>query len=131
MLGFLASGTAAFVTDAAVLKGLLLATALSPLIARLVSIAVAMVVGWRMHRRFTFAPHPGGPLREFLRFASVGWSAAAVNYLSFAALILLWHAMPPLLAMTVSSVLAMGWSYLGYRFLVFRRPGEDAGRPEG
>lgn len=121
MLGFLGSGTASFVIDAGVLKGLIWLTGLSPLLCRPVSILTAMGVGWQLHRRFTFAVQGRSTLREFLHFASVGWSAAALNYGIFAGLLLAWPRLEPLLAMVVSSGTAMVYTYLGYRFFVFRK----------
>ena len=120
MLGFLVSGGAAFATDAAVLEGLLHATPWPALLCRLIAIPCAMVVGWRMHRRFTFAVTTPGTLREFLSFATVGWSAAAVNYGVFAAVLLLIPTALPFIALVASSAVAMVYSYLGYRFHVFR-----------
>jgi putative flippase GtrA len=120
MLGFLVSGGAAFATDAGVLEVLLYVTHWPALICRLIAIPCAMVVGWRMHRRFTFAVNTPGTLREFLSFAMVGWSAAAVNYGVFAAVLLLIPTAPPLAALVASSAVAMVYSYLGYRFHVFR-----------
>lgn len=120
-LGFLASGTGAFLTDAAVLKALLLVTALSPLLCRLISIPTAMLVGWQLHRRFTFGLQGIGTAKEFLHFASVGWGAAALNYAVFVGLLLGFPRLPPLAALVASSAVAMAFSYLGYRFFVFRR----------
>ena len=119
-LGFLASGGAAFATDAAVLEALIHLTALSPLLCRLLAFPCAMVVGWQMHRRFTFAVKTPATVREFLTFAAVGWSAAAVNYAVFAGLLLALPSLPPLAALVASSAIAMVYSYFGYRFRVFR-----------
>ncbi|MBI1170604.1 GtrA family protein [bacterium] len=119
-LGFLISGGAAFATDAAVLEALIRLTHWSPLVCRLIAIPSAMLVGWQMHRRFTFAVRTPATLREFLTFATVGWSASAVNYGIFAGLLLLFPGLAPVVALTLSSAVAMVWSYLGYRFHVFR-----------
>ena len=54
-LGFLASGAAAFIVDAAVLALLTSVGGVHPIAARLVAISLAMVTGWLMHRRLTFA----------------------------------------------------------------------------
>lgn len=119
-LGFLASGGAAFATDAAVLEALLHLTALSPLICRVIAIPCAMVVGWQMHRRYTFAVKTRATLREFMTFVAVGWSASAVNYAIFAGLVLAIPTLAPLVALVASSAVAMVYSYMGYRFHVFR-----------
>ena len=80
----------------------------------------ASLKNWRLQRRLTFGRRDRGSWAEFAAFAGVAWAAAAINYGSFA-LILWLRPMPLLAAMTASSVLAMAWSYLGFRFWVFRR----------
>jgi putative flippase GtrA len=119
-LGFLLSGGAAFAVDAGVLEALLHLTAWSPLVCRLIAIPCAMLVGWRMHRRLTFAVKTPATLREFLSFAAVGWSASVVNYGLFAGLLLLFPSLLPFAALVASSAFAMVWSYFGYRLHVFR-----------
>ncbi|MGV8985248.1 MAG: GtrA family protein [Cypionkella sp.] len=119
-LGFLVSGIAAFAVDAAVLETLIRLTPWSPLICRLIAIPCAMLVGWQMHRRFTFAVKTPATLREFATFATVGWSASAVNYGAFAGLLLVIPNLAPFVALIASSALAMIYSYFGYRLHVFR-----------
>jgi putative flippase GtrA len=119
-LGFLASGTASFVIDGGILKVLTAGLDVPVLPARVVSIGVAMVFGWLMHRRFTFriaAPPSWG---EFARFVGVAWSSALVNYLLFAAILYLRPAIEPLVAVFAAGLVAMVWSYLGLRFAAFR-----------
>jgi putative flippase GtrA len=120
LIGFLVSGGVAFGTDAAVLEVLLKVTTWPPIACRLIAIPCAMVVGWRMHRRHTFTVQTASTWREFRDFAAVGWSAALVNYLIFAGLVLAFPTMLPFAALVVSSIVAMIFSYLGYRFHVFR-----------
>ncbi len=120
VLGFLTSGGLAFATDAAVLEVLLAVTSWSPLICRLIAIPCAMVVGWQMHRRLTFAVRKRPSWREFRDFAAVGWAAAAVNYLIFAGVLLAVPTIWPFAALVISSGAAMVFSYVGYRFHVFK-----------
>ncbi len=119
-MGFLISGGAAFATDAAVLEALVRLTPLSPLICRPFAILCAMVVGWQMHRRFTFAVKTPSTWREFASFAAVAWGAAAINYALFAGLLLAFPSLTPFAALVTSSALAMVFSYFGYRLHVFR-----------
>jgi putative flippase GtrA len=121
-LGFLVSGSAAFATDAAVLVLLTGRLGVPALIARIAAIGTAMVVGWLCHRRLTFAVAARPSLAEFLRYAGLAWAAAALNYVVFALIVLVLPAVPPLVAMAVSSILAMVASYLGMRYGVFRKP---------
>jgi putative flippase GtrA len=119
-LAFLLSGGLAFTADAITLKSLTLLFGLNPLLARLFAIALAMLVGWLAHRSFTFAVRVPPSLTEFLRYAAVGWSVAAVNYGLFVLILLLWPAAEPLLALVVASLFATLFAYLGMRYGAFR-----------
>lgn len=120
-LGFLASGGLAFATDAALLALLTRIVHLDPYTARLLAIAGAMVVGWRAHRRLTFALPHTGTLREFLAYAALQWVAVAMNYGIYTAILLIRPATDPLIAMFAASLAAMVVSYLGMRFGVFAK----------
>ncbi len=130
--GFVLAGLLALSTDALILEGLT-RVGWHPLVARLVAIAIAMVVSWFANRTVTFAI-PGRPtFREYLRFATVSWTAQAVNYAIFGAVILLRPATPLLLALIIASCVAMFVSYFGFRYGVFRKrdtaPWEDPTTP--
>jgi putative flippase GtrA len=122
-LGFLVSGGTAFLVDAAVLELLTAGLGVHPILARLFAISLAMVAGWLMHRRLTFAMPTPPNLAEFLRYAGVAWTAAAVNYGLFALIVLVRPGIEPLVALVISSVAAMVLAYLGMRFGAFRRRG--------
>jgi putative flippase GtrA len=122
-LGFLVSGGTAFVVDALVLQLLTALLGLHPIPARLAAISLAMVAGWLMHRTFTFAIPTPPSATEFLRYASVAWTAAALNYGLFVLIILARPTTEPLAALVVSSAAAMIFAYLGMRFAAFRRHG--------
>ena len=120
--GFLTAGLSALALDAAVLLALTDWAGLSPYLARIISISLAMVVSWQINRRITFAVRAPPTLHEFTRFAAVSWSAQAVNYAAFAALITWLPALWPVWALIAASALAMFVSYAGFRFKVFKRP---------
>lgn len=122
-LGFLVSGGLAFITDALVLEFLVRSLGVEPIVARLGSISVAMVVGWLSHRRLTFAMSTAPSLGEFVRYAAVAWFSAGVNYAIFVAIILIWPDIFPLAALVVASLAAMVISYIGMRFGAFRMHG--------
>ncbi len=119
--GFVISGGLAFLTDAAVLSVLVQLGKADPFIARLFAIGAAMVVGWLCHRRLTFAVTTRPSLGEFMKYAAVAWSAAALNYALYAVILLSIPSTPPLLALFFASLAAMAASYIGMRFGVFRR----------
>ncbi|HEX2338277.1 MAG TPA: GtrA family protein [Hyphomicrobiaceae bacterium] len=119
-LAFLLSGALAFTVDAIVLKAGTVLLGLNPIVARLFAIALAMLVGWLAHRTFTFALRMPPSLAEFLRYAVVGWTVAAVNYGLFVVMLLLWPDCEPLLALIISSLAATLFAYLGMRYAAFR-----------
>jgi putative flippase GtrA len=81
------------------------------------------VVGWLAHRRFTFRIAAPPSTKEFMRYAAVQWTAAALNYGIFVLIVLIWPAIEPLIALFVSSGIVMFYSYVGMRFAAFRHPG--------
>ena len=119
-LGFLVSGGLAFGADALVLTALTALFAIRPIPARFLAISVAMVVGWLSHRTLTFAVSVPPSRAEFLRYAGVQWTAAALNYGLFVLIILVRPAIVPFFAMVASSLVAMVFSYLGMRYGAFR-----------
>jgi putative flippase GtrA len=121
-LGFLLSGSIAFLVDATVLTVLTSLVGLHPVVARVFAISVALVAGWLSHRRFTFRLTTPPSFPEFLRYAAVGWAAAALNYAVFVAIVLAWPGIVPVYALVLSSLVAMTFSYLGMRFAAFKDP---------
>jgi putative flippase GtrA len=121
--GFATSGAIAFTVDATVLALLTKGFGVDPLLARLAAIAVAMVAGWQAHRKLTFAVKAPSSIREFMSYAAVAWASAAINYMVYAAVLLLRPGTEPLAALVVASLVAMAVSYLGMRFGVFGKPG--------
>lgn len=122
--GFLASGMIALSVDAAMLHLLTRSAGLDPFSARLLAICMAMIAGWLAHRRFTFAVATSPSLAEFLRYAAVAWSAAAINYAIYALILVVRADVPPLAALVGATIVSMCVSYLGMRFGVFAREGD-------
>jgi putative flippase GtrA len=121
--GFVLAGGLAFATDASILEALTRFAGMSPFLARPFGICAGMVVSWLINRTVTFAMHTPPHVSEFLKFAAVAWSAQAVNYLVFAAILLAVPATLPFIALVCACFVAMFFSYTGYRFGVFRRRG--------
>lgn len=117
--GFIASGLIAFLVDALMLWLLTRFGGLDPYSARLLAISVAMVVAWASHRRLTFNVRTPPSLNEFLRYAAVAWTAAAINYAIYAGILLAVSTVPPLFALVAATAVSMVFSYLGMRFGVF------------
>jgi putative flippase GtrA len=117
--GFLAAGVTALLVDIGVTSVLTRAVGLPPLVARLGALCVAVVVAWQCHRRWSFAVTTPSSWGEFVRFAAVAWSAAAVNYALYALALFVVPGVPPEVAVGVASVGSMFVSYTGMRFGVF------------
>ena len=118
--GFVLAGSAAFVTDVVVFQALAVGLSTPPLLARSVSIPIAMVVSWLINRTITFAMAGPPRLSEFLKFASVASISSLINYAVFAA-ILQWAPGRNLAAIVAATAIAMLASYAGMRLGVFRR----------
>ncbi|MFM9942598.1 MAG: GtrA family protein [Hyphomicrobiaceae bacterium] len=125
--GFLISGLLAFSVDAIVLEAGVRLMGLNPLLARLIAISLAMVVGWLAHRRLTFAVEVPASIPELARYVAAGWSAAAVNYLVFAGLLLAVPHLPRLACLVVASGIAMVFAYVAMRYAVFKASGKVVG----
>ena len=119
--GFLFSGSVAFLIDAGITTLLIRLARLDPFSARLIAILIAMVAAWLMHRRITFNVAYRPTVAEFLRFAAVASGANATNYLIYVAILLIWPATAPIVAILISGGIAAVLSYVGFRFGVFRR----------
>jgi putative flippase GtrA len=124
-LAFLICGCISLCVDGIVLKLLTVFVGLHPFVARIVAISVAMVAGWLSHRTFTFMLTTRPSLAEFLRYVTVGWFVSAINYGVFVAVLLARAQTEPLIALLISSAVAMVFAYFGMRFAAFRI-GSDA-----
>lgn len=118
---FLFSGGTAFLVDA-ILTLALVEAGIDRMVARLFAILIAMVVAWLLHRRLTFRVSAPPSLTEFLRFAAVAWTANALNYVTYLVILVLWPATATLAALVIATIIAAVFSYLGFRFGVFRQP---------
>jgi putative flippase GtrA len=119
LLLFAATGIAGFLVDAGTLALLLWVTPLGPLTARLIAIALAMLFTFWVNRTFTFGRSARGLVAEGARYGGVGLSASMLNYALYFALVIAFPTIPPVLAVAVASLCAMGWSFLGYSRFVF------------
>jgi putative flippase GtrA len=120
-LRFLGVGGLGLVTDVGVFTWLA-AHGINPLLARLVSLACATVVTWRLNRAFTFdrsGRHQGD---EAMRYATVTATAQATSYAIFAVLILTVLGRWPQVALLIGAATAAFISYNGHRLFAFAPP---------
>lgn len=119
--GFLVSGGLAFAVDGGVMEFGIRMLGLSPFVARIVSVACAMVTAWLAHRRLTFGQMTKPTLAEFGRYAAAASATALVNYAVFAVILLAWPTAPALGSLVAASCVATFFSYVSMRYGVFRR----------
>lgn len=90
------------------------------------SYAIATVIAFILHRRFTFrADKSGNAILDFLRFQSVYIVALTVNTIALP-LLVEWARVPPLVAQAVIVIATTVISYFGHKWFSFRRPRVDA-----
>lgn len=120
--GFLFSGCTAFFIDAGITVALIHFAGFNPFTARLVAILVATGAAWLMHRRITFNVQCAPSWREFARFFVVALGANGLNYVVFVAILVSQPATLPIVALAMSTAIAMLFSYAGFKRGVFRAP---------
>jgi putative flippase GtrA len=128
-LRFLGVGVIGLVADLAIFT-LLIAHSPQPLLARLVSLAIATLVTWRLNRAFTFGRSGRRVSDEALRYAAVALFAQATSYAVFAVLIVTVLSRPPQLAVLIGAAAGAIVSYKGQALFTFR-PCRSAAAPQG
>jgi putative flippase GtrA len=117
-LRFIAVGGIGLVTDLSVFT-LVVAYVPSPLAVRLLSLAVATVVTWRLNRAFTFARSDRAQHEEAVRYAIVTAVAQGTSYAIFAVLVLTVLGWLPQAALMCGAAGAAVVSYNGHRLFAF------------
>lgn len=126
-LRFLGVGGLGLITDLAVFTAII-GHGVPPLAARLVSLAVATLVTWRLNRALTFDRSGRRPTDEAMRYTAVAAAAQAVSYAVFAALVVTVFRAIPQLAVLCGAATGAVVSYSGQILFAFRphRPVEPA-----
>lgn len=120
ILRFALVGGIGFLVDTGTLTLLHDAGGADPFSSRLLSISVAALTTWRLNRSLTFGASPAGQAAEGLRYGVVALLAAALNYLLYAGILLLAPAFHPIGAVIAATLVAMGFSYVGYSRYAFQ-----------
>jgi putative flippase GtrA len=118
-LRFLGVGGLGLITDLAVFTAII-GHSPHPLLARVISLAVATVVTWRLNRALTFDRSGRRPADEAMRYAVVAASAQAVSYAVFAAFVVTVFAAAPQLAVIIGAACGALVSYSGQKLFAFR-----------
>lgn len=124
---FLGVGGLGLITDLAVFTAII-GHGVPPLTARLVSLAMATLITWRLNRALTFDRSGRRPTDEAMRYTAVAAAAQAVSYAVFAALVVTVFRAIPQLAVLCGAATGAVVSYSGQILFAFRphRPVEPA-----
>jgi putative flippase GtrA len=117
-LRFLGVGALGFVTDLCVFT-ILIGYSPRPLLMRIVSIALATLVTWRLNRALTFDQSGRSQHEEAMRYAIVTVTAQGTSYAVFSALVLTVFGTLPQVALVIGCVVAAGITYNGHRLFAF------------
>ncbi len=122
-LRFIAVGCIGLLTDLCVFT-LVAIFVPYPLAVRLVSLAVATLVTWRLNRMLTFARSHRAQHEEAVRYAIVTAAAQGTSYAIFAALVLTVLGALPQAALMCGAAVGAFVSYNGHRLFAFapRKP---------
>lgn len=112
-------GGLGFLIDACITLALI-GRGIDPFTARIVAIALAMMVNWRLHRAVTFGASDTSQATEGIRYFTVALLAAGLNYAIYVALLLFVPFITPLMAIIIAIGTVTALTFLGYRNLVFR-----------
>ena len=117
-LRFLGVGAVGLVTDFCVFT-ILMGYGPRPLLMRLVSIAAATLVTWRLNRALTFDQSGRHPGEEAARYMLVTATSQGTSYVVFAALILTVLGALPQAALIIGAAAGALVAYNGHRLFAF------------
>jgi len=124
-LRFLAVGALGLITDLGVFT-IIIAHWPHPLAVRVVSLACATLVTWRLNRALTFDNSGRRQTDEAARYAAVAATAQGVSYAVFAVLVLTVLARHPQVALVIGAGIGALFSYNGHRLFAFKPSQPDA-----
>jgi putative flippase GtrA len=117
-LRFLGVGSLGLISDLAIFTALT-THGIHPLNARLISLAAATVVTWRLNRALTFDHSRRHPGEEALRYAMVTLTAQGTSYAIFATMLLTVAAALPQAALIAGAAAGALVGYTGHRLFAF------------
>jgi putative flippase GtrA len=125
---FLGVGGLGLITDLAIFT-LIIAHTPHLLAARVVSLAFATLLTWRLNRALTFDHSGRRPAEEAMRYVAVAAAAQAVSYAAFAGLVVTILIPTPQLAVLIGAMAGALVSYGGQTAFAFR-PAKPVAIPE-
>jgi len=118
LVRFIVVGGIGFIADAG-LVFLLTRLGMSPIAARIPSIATAILLTWYLNRRLTFKVAHASSAGELVRYSGVALVSACLNFAVYTALVL--GGVIPEVAVAVATIALMAVNFFGYKLFAFRR----------
>jgi putative flippase GtrA len=125
---FVAIGGIGFGVEALVLALLVLWQDWGPYAARFISFPIAVTATWLLNRTFTFGSSQFGRGREYFSYLSVQLVGVIINFSVY-----YWHVEQynklqgnPVFSLFLGSIIAMGFNFVGSKYLVFRGVSSEA-----
>ena len=130
ILRFALVGTIGFLVDAGILLALIQIVGFNKVSARLCSFLVAVTVTWILNRRITFRSKATNKWHEWCRYVSANAIGGLINLGVYFMLVLSHHSVlrDPLIAVAISSIVAMAFNFSVSKWWVFRRSRRSANR---
>ena len=120
LVGFALAGFSGFIVDAGITEALV-ALSISPYVARIGAVAVAITVTYAINRHLTFGDRRGASGGHRLRYVAVSLVAIVINYLAFALTIALLPSVRPIAGVILGTAIGMVVNYVGYSRFVFTK----------
>lgn len=127
-IAFCGVGTIGFIVDAGLIQLLAGAWKWDPYLARILTYLCAATVTWSLNRSITFRHAKGADWRsQWSRYVVVNAVGAGINYLAFAATLLVSQTAHsyPALAVAVGSIVGLAFNFTLSKAVVFK-PAESA-----
>ena len=114
---FVCVGIAGFLVDAGTVFGLT-ALGVSPLVARLPALVLAIVTTWLLNRRITFDIEKPSTAAEFTRYFGVATVSAILNFAVYSLLVM--SGLAPVISVAIATLALMAFSFFGYKIFAFK-----------
>lgn len=127
---FAAVGFFGFLTEAVVLTSLVRHAGFGLYVGRAISFIIAVSLTWLLNRTWTFRDRASGARKaEYLRYACVQSFGALLNLMVYVLIVeVTGPAIHPVVPLAGGAAVALGFNFLGARFIVFRAAGARSWR---
>lgn len=118
LVRFFLVGCVGLLVDEAVLYLAIAELGVGPYFGRLLSVFVALVVVWRLNRRYTFDVSRHGIVKEFLAYLTTGSAGLGINLLVYTVMLHVLH--NPYVALIFGTGAGFFFNYLVLSRMVYR-----------